>query len=221
LTRVAIVGLGYVGLTLAVALARRGVDVVGYDRAPSVVAALQAGRAHLYEPGIADELGALLGDRLRVVSTLPSEPVDAAVLCVSTPVDPTTRAPVLEPLRAAARSVAHVIGRSARLARDDHERDDAHVGGLEAADHIQQGANAVLQEDIELAHARPITSSSRRIADGRPFIAVTHVWDSLLANMQYTKIYRQRSNDKLNSGFEFADFRLRAPDLKKTLRSDT
>ena len=110
MTRVAVVGLGYVGLTLAVALARRGVDVVGYDRAPSVVATLQAGRAHLYEPGIADELDALLGDRLRVVSTLPSEPVDAAVLCVSTPVDAATHAPVLEPLRAAARSIATALG---------------------------------------------------------------------------------------------------------------
>jgi len=110
LTRVAVVGLGYVGLTLAVALARRGVSVVGYDREPRVVAALQSGRAHLYEPGIADELGALLGERLRVVSTLPAEPVDAAVLCVSTPVDAVTHAPVLEPLRAAARSVATALG---------------------------------------------------------------------------------------------------------------
>ena len=108
--RVAVVGLGYVGLTLAVALARRGVAVVGYDREPSVVAALQAGRAHLYEPGITDELGALLGHRLRIVSTLPAEPVDAAVLCVSTPVDAATHAPVLEPLRAAARSVATALG---------------------------------------------------------------------------------------------------------------
>jgi len=106
LSRVAVVGLGYVGLTLAVALARRGVAVVGYDREPSVVAALQAGRAHLYEPGIAEELQALVGERLRVVSALPAEPVDAAVLCVSTPVDAATHAPVLEPLRAAARSVA-------------------------------------------------------------------------------------------------------------------
>ena len=110
MTRVAVVGLGYVGLTLAVAFARRGVAVVGYDREPSVVAALQAGRAHLYEPGITDELGALLGDRLRIVSTLPAEPVDAAVLCVSTPVDAVTHAPVLEPLRAAARSVATALG---------------------------------------------------------------------------------------------------------------
>jgi len=54
LSRVAVVGLGYVGLTLAVALARKGLTVLGYDREPRVVGALQAGRPHLYEPGVAD-----------------------------------------------------------------------------------------------------------------------------------------------------------------------
>src|SRR5439155_9657102 len=106
LTRIAVVGLGYVGLTLSVALAKKGVTVLGYDREPRVVGALQTGRPHLYEPGVAEELPVLLEERLRVVSELPREPVDGAVLCVSTPVDPVTREPVLEPLRDAARAVA-------------------------------------------------------------------------------------------------------------------
>ena len=106
MTRVAVVGLGYVGLTLSVALAKKGVTVLGYDREPRVVGALQTGRPHLYEPGVAEELPALLEERLRVISELPREPVDGAVLCVSTPVDPVTREPVLEPLRDAACAVA-------------------------------------------------------------------------------------------------------------------
>ena len=76
MNRVAVVGLGYVGLTLSVALARRGLAVIGCDQQP------------------------------RVVATLPHEPVDAAVICVSTPVDPVTHAPQLEHLRDAARAVA-------------------------------------------------------------------------------------------------------------------
>ncbi len=110
MNRVAIAGLGYVGLTLSVALARRGVDVLGYDREPRVVEALAAGRPHLYEPGIEEGLRELLGDRVRIVGALPRDSVDAAVLCVSTPVDPATRQPVLEPLRAAARAVAEAFG---------------------------------------------------------------------------------------------------------------
>lgn len=105
----AVVGLGYVGLTLAVALARKGLTVFGYDRDPRVVETLATGRAHLYEPGVEEALGELLGDRLRVAAALPRERVDAAVLCVSTPVNPATRSPDLENLRAAARSVAEAF----------------------------------------------------------------------------------------------------------------
>lgn len=110
MSRVAVAGLGYVGLTLAVALARRGVDVLGYDRDPRVVETLAAGRPHLYEPGIEEGLRELVGDRVRIVAALPREAVDAAVLCVSTPVDHATGQPVLEPLRAAACAVAEAWG---------------------------------------------------------------------------------------------------------------
>lgn len=106
MNRVAVVGLGYAGLTLAVALARRGVAVFGYDRDPRVVHALAGGQPHLYEPGVDEGLREVLGGRFRVAPELSRDPVDAAVLCVSTPVNPETHQPELENLRAAARSVA-------------------------------------------------------------------------------------------------------------------
>jgi UDP-N-acetyl-D-mannosaminuronic acid dehydrogenase len=108
--RVGIVGLGYVGLTLGVALARKGCTVYGCDRVPEVVEALAAARPHLYEPGIAEGLRELLNDRLHVAATLPDTPLDAVVLCVSTPVDDATRRPNLEGLRSASRAVARAIG---------------------------------------------------------------------------------------------------------------
>ena len=73
MNRVAVVGLGYVGLTLSVALARRGLAVIGCDQQPRVVATLGAGRSHLYEPGVEEALREHLGTRLRVVATLPHE----------------------------------------------------------------------------------------------------------------------------------------------------
>ncbi|MDI5937437.1 NAD(P)-binding domain-containing protein, partial [Micromonospora sp. DH15] len=42
--RIGIVGLGYVGLTLAAALARKGFEVHGVDANPAVRAALRGGR---------------------------------------------------------------------------------------------------------------------------------------------------------------------------------
>ncbi|TPW12381.1 MAG: UDP-glucose/GDP-mannose dehydrogenase, partial [bacterium] len=106
MNRVTVVGLGYVGLTLAVAFARKGLSVFGCDREPGVVTALQNRRPHLYEPGVEEGLRERLGRGLHVATELPCEPVDAAVLCVSTPVHPETREPRLENLRAAAKSVA-------------------------------------------------------------------------------------------------------------------
>jgi len=105
-TRVGVVGLGYVGLTLAVTLAKKGFTVFGADRVPRVVEALAAGRPHLFEPGVEEAWRAFLGERLHVATTLPRDPLDAVVLCVSTPVESATHAPDLEGLRAAARAVA-------------------------------------------------------------------------------------------------------------------
>jgi len=105
-TRVGVVGLGYVGLTLAVTLAKKGFTVFGADRVPRVVEALAAGRPHLFEPGVEEAWRAFLGERLHVATALPRDPLDAVVLCVSTPVESATHAPDLEGLRAAARAVA-------------------------------------------------------------------------------------------------------------------
>jgi UDP-N-acetyl-D-mannosaminuronic acid dehydrogenase len=112
MSTVGVVGMGYVGLTMAVALARKGFTVHGVDASPAVLAALSQGRAHLYEPGVEEGLAAFLGDRLHVGRELPRGGVDAVMICVSTPTNPVTHAPELENLRAAARHVAE------RCARD-------------------------------------------------------------------------------------------------------
>ena len=106
MTRVGVVGLGYVGITLAVALARRGFEVFGSDRERNVVESLAKGKPHLFEPGVEAVLAECVGRTLHVAGELPAAPLDAVIICVSTPVDPATHAPMLENLRAAARSVA-------------------------------------------------------------------------------------------------------------------
>lgn len=106
MSRILVVGLGYVGITLTVALARKGFVVHGYDKNPDTVAALAAGRPHLFEPGIAEGLRAFLGETVHIADRLPPEAVDAAIICVSTPVVMTTRTPDLDNLSAAARAVA-------------------------------------------------------------------------------------------------------------------
>ncbi|MFG1466453.1 nucleotide sugar dehydrogenase [Xanthobacter sp. DSM 24535] len=50
--RVCIIGLGYVGLTLAVAMAEVGFEVYGVEHNPSVVSAIMGGSAHFSEFGL-------------------------------------------------------------------------------------------------------------------------------------------------------------------------
>ncbi|MFC5994890.1 nucleotide sugar dehydrogenase [Pseudonocardia hispaniensis] len=104
--RIGIIGMGYVGLTLAAGMARKGYEVHGVDIRPAVLESLSRGRPHIFEPGVEEAFGELIGKNLVVASELPADGVDAAVICVSTPIDEITREPDLRNLAAAARHVA-------------------------------------------------------------------------------------------------------------------
>lgn len=56
--KLAVVGLGKMGLSLAGCFARKGFDVTGVDVSPQVVQAVNAGRAPFFEPGLDDLLRA-------------------------------------------------------------------------------------------------------------------------------------------------------------------
>jgi UDP-N-acetyl-D-mannosaminuronic acid dehydrogenase len=103
--RVGIVGLGYVGVTLAAAMALKGFKVHGVDAQAAVVDSLGRGEPHLFEPGVEDVFAQYVGKNLLVGDELP-EDLDAVIIAVSTPVDTATREPDLGNLAAAAQMVA-------------------------------------------------------------------------------------------------------------------
>ena len=102
---VTIVGLGYVGLTLAATLADLGFKVLGYERDSEVVGQLSKGRSHIFEPGIDEILQSKVGRNLTIVNQLPPELSGVIIICVSTPVG-VDQSPDLANLRAAAENVA-------------------------------------------------------------------------------------------------------------------
>jgi UDP-N-acetyl-D-glucosamine dehydrogenase len=105
--RIGIVGVGYVGLPLAVAFAEAGHDVVGLDADPRVVAGLNAGRSHVED--IADEALAPLGERLRATGSYADlAECEAVIVCVPTPLTG-SREPDLTHLNDAAASLAAVL----------------------------------------------------------------------------------------------------------------
>src|SRR3977135_2797559 len=85
---IAIVGLGYVGLALALQFARNGVSVVGLDLDPAKVSAVNGGRRYsktIEESAIAEQVS---GGRLRASSDFSLVgAVEAVIICVPTPLN--------------------------------------------------------------------------------------------------------------------------------------
>lgn len=88
MSKLVVVGLGYVGLPLVQAAVRAGHEVVGLDVNERVVAALNAGRSHVDDLSD-DEIATLLADGFTASS---DEAVigsaDVVVVCVPTPLSP-------------------------------------------------------------------------------------------------------------------------------------
>jgi UDP-N-acetyl-D-glucosamine dehydrogenase len=105
--RVGIVGLGYVGLPLAVAFAEAGHDVVGVDVDTRMIEALGEGRSHVED--VPDAVLQAAGARIQPTTRYAEmAKVDAIVVAVPTPLT-RNREPDLQPLIAAGTSLAGVL----------------------------------------------------------------------------------------------------------------
>jgi UDP-N-acetyl-D-glucosamine dehydrogenase len=100
-----IVGLGYVGLPLAVAAAEAGVNVTGLDRNDSVVSGLNSGKSHIDDLSESD-ISTLLENGF-TATTNPEciSDTDVVVICVPTPLDETGQ-PDLGAVMGASRDIA-------------------------------------------------------------------------------------------------------------------
>jgi UDP-N-acetyl-D-glucosamine dehydrogenase len=104
--RVAIIGQGYVGLTIAVGAVGAGHSVLGFDVNDALVAALNAGNSHI--EGVSDkELASFIASGAYKASTEPAviDGCDVIVIAVPTPLDD-ARNPDLSYVHAAADLIA-------------------------------------------------------------------------------------------------------------------
>jgi UDP-N-acetyl-D-glucosamine dehydrogenase len=102
--RIGIIGLGYVGLPLALAFAEAGNEIVGLDTDPAKLAALAAGESYIED--VADAELAKAAGRLQPTAEYGDlEDCEAVIICVPTPLS-NSREPDLSYLRAAATEVA-------------------------------------------------------------------------------------------------------------------
>ncbi len=115
--KVAVVGLGYVGVPVAAAVAATGASVVGIDIDADKVRAVQAGRNPLRgkEPGLPELLKNVVakGSLTATVDAGRVAGADVVVVCVETPIDAANHDPQYRALKAALASIGPHLKRGA------------------------------------------------------------------------------------------------------------
>jgi len=84
--RIGVIGLGYVGLPLAVEFAKEGFDVTGFDVDTSKVAEINGGRSYIGDVKTTDVASAVNAGKLRATTDMSHlHDMDAVDICVPTP----------------------------------------------------------------------------------------------------------------------------------------
>ncbi|MDZ4631604.1 nucleotide sugar dehydrogenase [Bacillus cereus] len=104
LTEVCIVGLGYVGITLAGAFLAKGQKVFGVEVKQEVRNSLKDGSIHLFEPGVEEVIQKECNDKLIVSEEIPNN-LKNVIICVGTPYSKEHEMPYLEYLISAVKAV--------------------------------------------------------------------------------------------------------------------
>jgi len=157
-TSVAVIGLGRVGLPLALSFADRGLDVIGIERVPATIEAIEAGRMPFQETDTQEAL-----DRVREAGRLRVSPhvQDAAeaehiVLTLGTPAHIHVEIDVSQ--------IRHVIDDLLPVLREGHSvvlRSTVAPGTTEwVAGYLEQRRGFTVGEDLFVAHV------PERIAEG-------------------------------------------------------
>lgn len=107
-SKISVVGLGYIGLPTAAMFASRGIEVVGVDIDPDVVAIINSGGVHIIEPDL-DAVVYKSVNEGKLRATLKPEASQVFLIAVPTPISNGSLEPDLNYIRAAANSIAPVI----------------------------------------------------------------------------------------------------------------
>ncbi|UFJ39173.1 nucleotide sugar dehydrogenase [Brevibacillus humidisoli] len=170
--RVAVVGLGFVGLPLALTYAMKGATVIGVDALPSVVEEINAGRSHHLEAYEGKTLPEILREQLaagRFYATSSYEEaaasVDHYIVTVGLPVH--NGDPDLGPLK----SCAHTLGSVIKQGDTVMLRSTVVPGTTEEVvlPILEQVSGLVAGKDFYLTYC------SERIAEGRAFEEFIHM----------------------------------------------
>ncbi len=103
--KVCVLGMGFIGLTLAATLAEAGVKVLGVDVVEDVITTLKKKKIYFYEPGLERLLKKHAGRNLEFSLGIFDKSCNYYIICVGTPIDPDTNKPKLQYIESAAKSI--------------------------------------------------------------------------------------------------------------------
>jgi UDP-N-acetyl-D-glucosamine dehydrogenase len=108
--KVAIIGLGYVGLPLAIEFSLKGIDVIGFDISEDTISKLKAGKSYL--TGINDATIKKIMNKNFVPTTDPKalKDSDFIIICVPTPLEK-DKTPDLSYIKASAQTISKYLKR--------------------------------------------------------------------------------------------------------------
>lgn len=105
--KVAVIGLGYIGLPTAALIASRGMQVVGIDTKEDVVTTVGSGAIHISEPDLDGLVSKVVSSGSLTTSTKP-QAADVFIIAVPTPIDRNNR-PDLSSVYAAVESILDLL----------------------------------------------------------------------------------------------------------------
>jgi UDP-N-acetyl-D-mannosaminuronic acid dehydrogenase len=82
--RVSVVGMGYIGLPTAAAMAGKGIEVMGCDINPEIVDIINQGKVHIIEPDLDELVKKVVSEKKLQVFTTP-QAADVYMVVVPTP----------------------------------------------------------------------------------------------------------------------------------------
>ena len=107
--RICVLGMGFIGLTLATAFAEAGVQVLGVDIKPEVIDSLREKKCYFFEPGLAELIDKTVGDTLELSREIPDDRCNFYCICVGTPIDRDTGRPSLGFIESSTQSLLPVL----------------------------------------------------------------------------------------------------------------
>ena len=107
--KIGIIGLGYVGLTLAICAASKGLTVYGIEIDPVIMESLKQNHAHFYEPGIDNLISRYKGKNFFPSREFPDDvDFDAFIVTVGTPLKDDSKEPNFDYILSALDSIKHI-----------------------------------------------------------------------------------------------------------------